>query len=340
MHGLIVGQEYAHFDGAVAYGDAYKYYVPAGIFYVHGGLPKVNVWQTNPEHPLLAKYIIGFFAVYLHNANLASLLFGFASAVVVFLLARKITSSIAWASVAVVLLASDGINIILSIDPMLDIIMLFFGLFGLYLLLESHETLGFLACGVMFGLSIASKWLGAVFLVAGIVWLLLDRKFKWTAVILTSALVAYLISYAPFILAQGFGAFVSLQLWMLNYLPQKQVVIPNLITPLNRIIGPLFFVSTLNPLYTPFVKIGSYYLSVDIPVNPIIALLPYPVLYLQVRRGLKDKRLQLIALAAGFFIALHALTLDPFEAWLFAPATALTCLLTVNLIVTHHHVRR
>ena len=118
----------------------------------------------------------------------------------------------------------------------------------------------------------------------------------------------------------------------LNYLPQNQVVTPNLITPLNRIIGPLFFVSTSNPLYTPFVKFGAYYLSVDIPVNPIIALLPYPVLYLQIRRGLKDKTLQLILLAAGFFIALHILTLDPFEAWLFAPATAFTAILTANLI--------
>jgi len=265
------GQEYAYFDGAVAYGDAYKYYVPAGIFYVHGGLPNVNVSQTNPEHPLLAKYIIGFFAVYLHNANLASLLFGLASAFIIFLLARKIASSDVWASVAVLLLAFDGINIILCIDPMLDTFMLFFGLLGLYLLLESHETLGFLASGFTFGLSIASKWPGAIFLVAGMVWLLLDRKFKGATAILGSALIAYIVSYSSFILAHGFGGFFSLQLWMLNYLPQNQVVMPNLVTPVNRIIGPVFFVSTLNPLYTPFVKFGAYCLSVDIPVNPIIA---------------------------------------------------------------------
>jgi predicted membrane-bound dolichyl-phosphate-mannose-protein mannosyltransferase len=216
--------------------------------------------------------------------------------------------------------------------------MLFFGLLGLYLLLKSHDKWGVLASGVVFGLSIASKWPGAVFLVAGVVWLVIDRKFKWATAILASALVAYVISYAPFILVRGFGGFVSLQLWMLNYLPQKQVASPNFIRPLNRIIGPLFFVSTLNPLYTPFVEFGAYYLSVDLPVNPIIALLPYPVLYLHLRRGLRDKASRLIVVTAGLFIALHILTFDPVEAWLFAPATALTCVLAVKLKATCRRV--
>lgn len=42
------------------FGDAYSYYIPAGIAYVRGALPNT----INFEHPPLAKYIIGTFAIY------------------------------------------------------------------------------------------------------------------------------------------------------------------------------------------------------------------------------------------------------------------------------------
>lgn len=323
----------------VIFGDAYNYYVPAGIYYIHGGLPQLGLSQTNPEHPPLAKYTIGFFAVYFHNPNLASLLFGFLLVLVVYLLSMKLLGTARWAALPVFLLAIDGINVNLTLDPMLDVFMIFFGVLGIYLLVADRGNWTVLAAGVSFGFAIACKWLGGLFLLAGVIWLLRTKRLRPVAIILTLALAAYLMTYVPFIITRGFGDFVSLQFWMLTYMAQKQIGTFGLITALNRVVGPYFFISRFNPLYDPFIRFGPYFVSVNNSADPLTALLPYPVLYLQLRRLTKSSMMQLILLTNGFFIVFHLVALDPFESWLFAPVTALTSIIAGSLMVETYHLR-
>jgi hypothetical protein len=97
------------------YGDA-GYYISAGTAYVTGALPD----STNPEHPPLAKYIIGFFNVYLGNATLGSVVFGLLGAAAAFLISRKLNLNREWATVTVWLLAFDSVSISTAIYPVLD----------------------------------------------------------------------------------------------------------------------------------------------------------------------------------------------------------------------------
>ena len=318
--------------------DAYVYYVPAGLVYIRGGLPNPTDWpKTNPEHPLVAKYIIGFFAVYLHSSNLASLTFGLFSAIILFLLVRKFVGDEASASIAILLLAFDEINITLSIDPMLDIFMLFFGLLGIYLVLSAEKKLMFALAGAAFGLAVASKWLGVLFIVPSILWLIQGRKVVDSSLLLAPAVLVYVLSYMPLIVTRGFGSFLSLQVWMLHYWMNREGGTAGILVVINRLIGPFFFVSKFNPWYS-FASFGfsaNYYVSLNEGVNPFISFLPFPMIYSQTRTYLAShnnpaKRLLFWTLALFLFV--HLISQDPLESWLFEPILALSIIFAADLL--------
>jgi predicted membrane-bound dolichyl-phosphate-mannose-protein mannosyltransferase len=136
----------------VDYGDA-GYYISAGIAYMGGALPD----SVNPEHPPLAKYIIGFFSVYIGDPSFASLLFGFLTAVAAFLLSRKLTGS-RWAAATVWLLAFDSVSISTSIYPVLDGFMLFFALLAVYLLLIATKGRHYYLAGISLGAAVGKDY--------------------------------------------------------------------------------------------------------------------------------------------------------------------------------------
>jgi 4-amino-4-deoxy-L-arabinose transferase-like glycosyltransferase len=312
--------------------------VPAGLAYVRGGLPTPADWPaTNPEHPLVAKYIIGFFALYLHASNLASLSFGLFSAVILFLLVRKFIGDEVCASIAVFLLAFDEINITLSIDPMLDIFMLFFGLLGLYLVLSAKRKWMFALAGTAFGLAVASKWLAVVFIVPSIIWLVHDRKVADSSLLFASAMLVYVVSYMPLILIRGFSSFLSLQLWMLHYWMNREGGTAGILVVINRLVGPFFYVSKFNPLYSlaSFGFSGNYYVSLNQGANPFISFLPFPMIYLQIRTylaGDKNRARCLLFWTLTLFLLVHVVSSDPFESWLFEPIIALSVVFAADLL--------
>lgn len=148
------------------------YYIPAGMAYIRGTLPDT----VNFEHPPLAKYVIGFFALCLNSPNFASLLFGALTTITALALARTLIPEKSWAWTIVWLLTFDQINISISIDPMFDVFALFFALLGMYILLKAKNRVSYAICGGVFGLALASKWVAAFLILPSLVFLLIKRK--------------------------------------------------------------------------------------------------------------------------------------------------------------------
>lgn len=176
------------------YLDAYNSYVPAGLAYITGA----STNSTNPEHPPLAKYIIGFFAAYAHNANIGSLLLSFLSIMVVMLLSGRLFLDEKRRLAVVCLLAFDGINVSISVDPMLEVFMLFLSLLGLYLLSAPEPRIrSYLLGGLCLGFSLASKWTALFIVLPALLFLILYKKYSGVLLALAASAFAYLLPLPP-----------------------------------------------------------------------------------------------------------------------------------------------
>lgn len=164
-----------------------------------------------------------------------------------------------------------------------------------------------------------------------------NRKFSECGVMLVSAVAIYIFSYTPFILVRGFSDFLSLQGWMLQYWIHRHGSTANALTLINRLIGPFFFISKYNPLYrlASINLSGNYYLSLNEGVNPLIALLPFPVVYWQLRRcsvSHISSEKKMILVTSLLLLVQHVVTMDPFESWLFEPLLTLVIILTTSYL--------
>jgi len=316
------------------YFDAYLYYVPAGIAYVKGALPD----SVNPEHPPLAKYIIGFFAVYLNNATLASLLFSVLTAVVAFYLVEKMGGN---GSIAVWLLAFEIETVSLALYPMLDGFMLFFALLGLYFIWEGTRILDMMVGGVSFGLAIASKW-EAFFLAIPVLIFVLSEK-KWLAAGLATAfaVLTYICSYLSFIAAKGFGAFIGLQIWMGQFALASHASIATPIMILNKLVGTFIFHTTTYGRVTgydsglhpeAFRLLGTNYISFADSIGAPVLLLYLPVMYWCFRKWRKSRASRLVVLLLSGILAWEISLGNAIETWFFAPG-AIIVALTLGLVM-------
>jgi len=274
---------------AGSYGDAYAYYVPAGVAYVTGSLPD----SINPEHPPLAKYIIGVFAVYLHEPRAASLLFGLLTAAVVFLLVRKLSAT-SWAPIAAVwLLSFDPINIGLSIYPMLDIFMILFAVLSILLMLTNRPT-RYAWAGVAVGLALACKWSAIFFAVPEIIYLIVLRRYVNGLEVLGGGAAGYILPYIPFILGKGLPQFVGLQVWMGSFMISSHGPSGYNSLLMNLVSFIVFHITTLAPVtgYDPRFHpeairfLGRYYISLADTINPLVTLAVFPALYDLIKRHL------------------------------------------------------
>lgn len=315
------------------FGDAYAYYIPAAVAYVKGALPNT----INFEHPPLAKYIIGAFALYLGSPNFSSLLFGALAVSAALGLARKLISVGQSAWIVIWLLTFDQINITISIDPMLDVFMLAFALIGIYLVVDREETTRFALAGLCFGLAMASKWVALFLLIPALLFIILQRHYLGAGVMLTVAVTAYTVAYLPLIARQGLPAYLGLQLQMFSYMLSQHGATYGILPVVNRLIGPFIFISSNAPLYRLWQShlFGNYFISLDEGVNPFISYLTFPVLYFQIRKSRSNNptrvRAQLL-LAMGFFFAWYVLFADPVATWHYAPIDALAAILATDLL--------
>ena len=312
----------------VGYGDA-GYYVSAGTAYVGGALPD----SVNPEHPPLAKYIIGFFSAYVGNASFASLLFGFLGAVAAFLLSRRLTSKSQWAAATVWLLAFDSVSISTSVYPVLDGFMLFFALLGAYLFLIAGKRYHYCLAGISLGAAVACKWEGLFLAVPAVAAVIAERKYLETSGAVLAASAAYLLSYIRLILTEGFGAFLRLQFWMLQYMLRNHGPSGSALGIIRRFLDPLIFnlttfgrVTGYDPLFHPegFKFLGGSYISFADATNPLVMLILIPVFYwyMRNRRFNKDRGSRLIFWTLVSLVAWELLFVNPLELWFFAPVTS------------------
>jgi len=321
----------------VIYGDAYMYYVPAGIAYLGGALPD----SINPEHPPLGKYIIGLFAVYFHSPNSSSVLSGFLSAVVAFLIAKKLTSDTHWSLAAVWLLAFDFIGISVCIHPMLDAFMLLFAFIGLYLLLIARNRFHYGLAGLMFGLAVASKWTALFFAIPALAFVLANRRYLDGFAMFMVALGGYMLSYIHLIVAKGFSAFVSLQIWMAQFMLNTHGAGTSnlLLSPLSVLI---FHSTTFAAVsgYDPFVHpeafrlFGIFYISFAEAINPLIVLALFPVLCAQARKCLlnRDRARLLILFVLSSLVAGEIAFPPSIALWYYAPVNALISIFASDLL--------
>jgi len=319
------------------YGDAYIYYVPAGVAYISGALPD----SINPEHPPLGKYILGLFAVYFRSPNLGSILFGFATAVAAFLIARKLTPNTHWAVAGVWLLAFDSISVSISISPMPDVFMLFFALLGLYLLLIAKNKFHYGSVGLIFGLAMASKWTALFLAIPALAFVFADRRYLNGFIMLMAALGGYTFSYIHLIVAKGFKAFVSLQMWMAQFMLTSHGAGTS--NPLLSSLSVLIFHSTTfvavsgyDPSVHPeaFRFLGNSYISLAEAINPLIVLALFPVLCAYIRRFLLYRhRARVLMLLVLLSLVAGEMAFPPSVAlWYYAPVNAVISILASDLL--------
>jgi 4-amino-4-deoxy-L-arabinose transferase-like glycosyltransferase len=191
-------------------------YALAGWDYVHGIPPD----KINFAHPPLAKYIIGSSELVFNSENLLSVVFGVATLVAVYLIARKILPTY-FALVPTFILAFDRMFLWLSSSSMLDIYSTFFaGISVLVFMYFRRSRWLWIPLGVAIGLSFASKWTG-IFIVPALLGFAAMRRDRRAllslALSLPLAALVYTGVYAGYFAAgHSFQDFVALQLRMLG----------------------------------------------------------------------------------------------------------------------------
>ncbi len=317
------------------YADSYAYYVPAGIAYMHG----TPINQLFPFwYPPLAKYIIGFFAMYLNSPAASSVLFGGLVAVVGLLISREFVAEGKWAAAAVWIMSFDIVGIGVSVYPDLEIFMIFFALLAIYTGLTRKSKLSYLGTGVFLGLAMACKWTALLFVVPIIAWLLIQRKFSASGIAILGALASYIAVFLPLIISQGFGSFVQLQLYMLgsgtglitNVRQIGGLSVPSFYTALSLYLttyvqaSPSFF----QPAHPEAVWVfGIPFYSFAERLNAPLILAFFPTLYLTARKYLAardGKHLLALLVLLSLEIGGSYFTQEP---WLYAPVSIMLAIL-------------
>jgi hypothetical protein len=306
------------------YADA-DIYINAGNALLTGALPG----SVNSGHPPFAEYIIGFFSVYLNSPNGSAFVFGFLVAVLVFLIAHRLTGDLKWSALAVWILGVDQVNISVSIRPMLEIFMIFFGMLSFYLILTADgRFLRYLVAGLSLGFALACK-LTAIFLVVPAMLLLVyERKFRESVALLGLTVVGYVLPYSQLLLTKGLDGFWSSQVLMLNieyglHIGGGSV---NLIT---RMLAPLIVHTTTLAPQEGFVGfppniLGPSFASIADSVNAPELLLVLPILFWLVRNrvsqsGEKCRVIRLLILTIISFMGYEAIFPTMIAVWYFAP---------------------
>lgn len=134
--------------------------------------------EGGPEfvvHPPLGKWLIGIGIKLFGNNEFgwrsSSALFGSASVLLIYLIAKRLFKSEFLALSAALLMAVDGLSLVMSRVALLDIFLMFFILLTFYFLLKENYWLS----GMAIGLGVSTKW-SAAFLIP--ILLLLTLKLK------------------------------------------------------------------------------------------------------------------------------------------------------------------
>ena len=133
-------------------------------------------------HPPFGKWLIGFGIKVFGNDEfgwrISAALIGTASVFLIYLITQQLFNSIFLSNTAAILMALDGLNLVMSRVALLDIFLMFFILLSFYFLIKEQIWLS----GLIIGLAAATKW-SAVFLIPFLLLLTINMRviepIKW-----------------------------------------------------------------------------------------------------------------------------------------------------------------
>ena len=133
-------------------------------------------------HPPFGKWLIGFGIKVFGNDEfgwrISAALIGTASVFLIYLITQQLFNSIFLSNTAAILMALDGLNLVMSRVALLDIFLMFFILLSFYFLIKEQIWLS----GLIIGLAAATKW-SAVFLIPFLLLLTINMRviepMKW-----------------------------------------------------------------------------------------------------------------------------------------------------------------
>jgi len=186
-----------------AFGDE-VYYVDAAHAVLQGAPATIR-----DHHPPLGKSLIAVSIATLGDNPLGwrfpSVLAGTLLAVAVFGVTRKLTADRRTAYVAWLLTIGGGFWYALSRLAMLSIFELAFEMAAIWMFLTAVESEGmawWCAAGVLFGLSVASRWLGAMGLLVCIAVAVRKRRMCKSCVMAMAALATYVAAWIPLLIRE------------------------------------------------------------------------------------------------------------------------------------------
>jgi 4-amino-4-deoxy-L-arabinose transferase-like glycosyltransferase len=192
-------------------------YALAGWEYVHGLSPE----KINFEHPPLAKYLIGSSILIFGSQNVLSIVFGVATLLVTFLIARRLLRS-NYALLSTFLLGFDSMFVQFSAASLLDVYCTFFAaLFVLAFMSFRRLYWSWVPLGIILGLTAATKWTGIFVFPAILIFAAYQRDKKSIGLLLLSlpvAILTYTGTFAVYFLnGHSIQDFVGLQLDMWRF---------------------------------------------------------------------------------------------------------------------------
>ncbi|MCX6732917.1 MAG: glycosyltransferase family 39 protein [Candidatus Roizmanbacteria bacterium] len=182
-----------------------------------------NPSLLNPEHPPLAKYLIGYSIQTFGNEHMVGMGIAFLSLVLVGVISFQLYGSLLFSSFAVLLTSLFPLFTDQIINgPQLELYQLFFFLlttFFLLLLIKKKKTIYSIGVGISFGLLLSTKTL-LPFLLLFSTWLVISLWKKWKELFLIFLLgaITFTLTYFSFFMQGGtLRTFLGLQKYIVTY---------------------------------------------------------------------------------------------------------------------------
>jgi len=312
--------------------DLYAY---AGWKYVNGTSPD----EINFEHPPLAKYLIGFSAVFFNNPNVIGAALGVFSLLVLYEFSKKLLGRSLFSLIPVYMLSLERLFIGFASSSMLDIYVVFFLLLSLLLFSCSKDDIGIFGGAVALGLAGACKQSGLLAAPAlAILVIMRKRKRAWMFLleIVVVASLVYCLAYVWFFVrGHSLSDFFELQRRMLafqfgrRYGDTYPPWLP--LTLLTGIAGP----ETRNLIYVDEVSntvniVTKHGLSMASEFNVLTWPLSFSAAVLSLYQAVRTRNTTLLQLCVYYFGFLIPFTFSQSFVWYLLPAFPIGFLLLTN----------
>ncbi len=179
-------------------------YSYVGYKYVNGANPSL----LNPEHPPLAKYLIGYSIKMFGSEHILGIIIAFISLILVAVISFQIHGSLLFAGLALFLTSLFSLFLDQVIyGPQLELYQLFFFLLVVHLLLMELKTKKItfgIGAGIFFGLMLSTKTLLPFFLLFS-TWIILSfwKQWKLIAIVIGVGVLTFVLTYYQYFALGG-----------------------------------------------------------------------------------------------------------------------------------------